>query len=147
MKHYFRVAKDVDDLTRILCSALENQQAKDTPGLKRGISRFTQRVRKIPGSVEFVQDRGRITLADPEVFKRDAVNMIRLFHVADINGLEFHPDALKRVTRSLSLIHNRVREDEEANALFLSMQIDRASCRERVGPYVSISVDAVSLKK
>src|SRR3546814_12637561 len=103
MKHYFRVAKDVDDLTRILCSALENQQAKDTPGLKRGISRFTQRVRKIPGSVEFVQDRGRITLADPEVFKRDPVSMIRLCPFLAINGLAVHATPLTPVTRPLSL--------------------------------------------
>ncbi|TBH39249.1 [protein-PII] uridylyltransferase, partial [Rhizobium leguminosarum] len=77
--------------------------------------------RKIAGSVEFVEDRGRIALADPEVFKRDPVNIIRLFHVADINGLEFHPDALKRVTRSLALIDNALRENDEANRLFMSI--------------------------
>ena len=125
MKHYFLVAKDVGDLTRIFCAALEDEQAKEAPGLKRVISRFTKRVHKIPGTVEFVQDRGRITLADPDVFKRDPVNIIRFFHVADIHGLEFHPDALKRVTRSLSLIGNEVREDEEANRLFLSMLTSR----------------------
>ncbi|MGO7624534.1 hypothetical protein ACC687_42350, partial [Rhizobium ruizarguesonis] len=77
---------------RILCAALEDQQAKSIPGLTGVISRFTHRNRKIAGSVEFVEDRGSIALADPEVFKRDPVNIIRLFHVADINGLEFHPD-------------------------------------------------------
>ncbi len=121
MKHYFLVAKDVGDLTRILCAALEDQQAKSIPGLTGVISRFTHRNRKIPGSVEFVEDRGRITLADAEVFKRDPVSIIRLFHVADINGLEFHPDALKRVTRSLGLINNDLRENDEANRLFLSI--------------------------
>ncbi|NKL95793.1 [protein-PII] uridylyltransferase [Rhizobium leguminosarum] len=121
MKHYFLVAKDVGDLTRILCAALEDQQAKSIPGLTGVISRFTHRNRKIAGSVEFVEDRGRIALADPEVFKRDPVNIIRLFHVADINGLEFHPDALKRVTRSLALIDNDLRENDEANRLFLSI--------------------------
>jgi len=121
MKHYFLVAKDVGDLTRILCAALEDQQAKTIPGLTGVISRFTHRNRKIAGSVEFVEDRGRITLADPEVFKRDPVNIIRLFHVADINGLEFHPDALKRVTRSLALIDNSLRENDEANRLFMSI--------------------------
>ncbi|MBA4785838.1 MULTISPECIES: [protein-PII] uridylyltransferase [Pseudorhizobium] len=125
MKHYFLVAKDVGDLTRIFCAALEDEQAKEAPGLKNVISRFTKRVHKIPGTVDFVQDRGRITLADPDVFKRDPVNIIRLFHVADINDLEFHPDALKRVTRSLSLITDEVREDEEANRLFLSMLTSR----------------------
>ncbi|MBW9051973.1 [protein-PII] uridylyltransferase [Rhizobium mesosinicum] len=121
MKHYFLVAKDVGDLTRILCAALEDQQAKSIPGLTGVISRFTHRNRKIPGSVEFVEDRGRITLANSEVFKRDPVSIIRLFHVADINGLEFHPDALKRVTRSLGLINNNLRENDEANRLFLSI--------------------------
>ena len=121
MKHYFLVAKDVGDLTRILCAALEDQQAKTIPGLTGVISRFTHRNRKIAGSVEFVEDRGRIALADPEVFKRDPVNIIRLFHVADINGLEFHPDALKRVTRSLALIDNSLRENDEANRLFMSI--------------------------
>ncbi|KAA0699310.1 [protein-PII] uridylyltransferase [Neorhizobium sp. P12A] len=121
MKHYFLVAKDVGDLTRILCAALEDQQAKATPGLTGVLSRFTHRSRKIPGTLEFVEDRGRIALANPDVFKRDPVSLIRLFHVADINGLEFHPDALKRVTRSLSLIDNDVRENEEANRLFISI--------------------------
>ncbi|GAA3058234.1 [protein-PII] uridylyltransferase [Rhizobium viscosum] len=125
MKHYFLVAKDVGDLTRILCAALEDQQAKSIPGLTGVISRFTHRNRKIPGSVEFVEDRGRITLANPDVFKRDPVSIIRLFHVADINGLEFHPDALKRVTRSLGLINNDLRENDEANRLFLSILTSR----------------------
>ncbi|HWT57710.1 MAG TPA: [protein-PII] uridylyltransferase [Rhizobium sp.] len=121
MKHYFLVAKDVGDLTRILCAALEDQQAKSIPGLTGVISRFTHRNRKIAGSVEFVEDRGRIALADADVFKRDPVSILRLFHVADINGLEFHPDALKRVTRSLALIDNRLRENDEANRLFMSI--------------------------
>ncbi|WP_208249113.1 [protein-PII] uridylyltransferase [Rhizobium sp. T1470] len=121
MKHYFLVAKDVGDLTRILCAALEDQQAKSTPGLTGVISRFAHRSRKIAGSTEFVEDRGRIALASPDVFKRDPISIIRLFHVADINGLEFHPDALKRVTRSLSLIDNNLRENEEANRLFMSI--------------------------
>ncbi|MCD2183630.1 [protein-PII] uridylyltransferase [Rhizobium sp. GN54] len=121
MKHYFLVAKDVGDLTRIFCAALEDQQAKEAPGITAVISRFTRRNRKIPGSLDFVEDRGRITIASPDVFKRDPVNLIRLFHIADLNGLEFHPDALKLVTRSLRLINNALREDEEANRLFLSI--------------------------
>ena len=34
--------------------------------------------------------------------------------LAELNGLEFHPDALKSVTRSLALIDDRLRADEEA---------------------------------
>ena len=126
MKHYFLVAKDVGDLTRIFCAALEEQQAKAAPGItQRVISRFTKRLHKIPGSTEFVQDRGRITLADPGVFRRDPVSIIRFFHVADLTGLELHPDALKSITRSLALIDNRLRDDAEANRLFLSILTSR----------------------
>jgi len=121
MKHYFLVAKDVGDLTRIFCAGLEDQQAKQAPGLTGVISRFASRPRKIPGTLEFLEDKGRITLADAEVFKRDPVNIIRMFHLADIRGLEFHPDALKRVTRSLRMINAELRENEEANRLFLSI--------------------------
>lgn len=125
MKHYFLVTKDVGDLTRILCAALEEEQAKPAPGISGVISRFRKRVRKIPGSAEFVEDQGRIALADPDVFKRDPVSLIRLFHVADLHGLEYHPDALKAITRSLSLIDDDLRENAEANRLFLSVLTSR----------------------
>ena len=89
------------------------------------LGRFANRPRKIPGASEFIDDRGRIALADPGVFKKDPMSIMRLFHVADLNGLEFHPDALKAVTRSLSLIDNTFRESEEANRLFLSILTSR----------------------
>src|ERR1700760_2218578 len=40
MKHYFLVAKDVGDLTAILCAKLENEQAKPVPVLSRMMARF-----------------------------------------------------------------------------------------------------------
>ncbi len=122
MKHYFLVAKDVGDLTRIFCAGLEDLQAKQAPGLIGGmLSRFAARPRKIPGTLDFLDDKGRIALADADVFKRDPVNIIRFFHIADIRGLEFNPDALKRVTRSLGLVNAALRDSEEANRLFLSI--------------------------
>ncbi len=125
MKHYFLVAKDVGDLTRILCAALENDQAKDAPGFSRVLRRLARRARKIPGTLDFLDDHGRITIADEDVFKRDPVNLIRLFHLADIHDLVFHPDALKLASRSLSLIKAPVRDDEEANRLFMSILTSR----------------------
>lgn len=121
MKHYFLVTKDVGDLTRVLCAALEEEQAKPAPGITGVISRFRHRHRKIAGTSEFVEDRGRIALADPDVFRRDPVSLIRLFHIADLAGLEYQPDALKQISRCLSLIDNDLRENEEANRLFLSI--------------------------
>ncbi|MCV3768333.1 [protein-PII] uridylyltransferase [Rhizobium sp. TRM95796] len=120
MKHYFLIAKDTGDLTRILCAALEDQQAKEQPGIANVISRFANRRRKIPGAADFVEDRGRLDVAAPDVFKKDPVNLIRFFHVADLHGLELHPNALKSITRSLGLIDDDLRGNAEANRLFLS---------------------------
>ena len=43
MKHYFLVAKDVGDLTRIFCAALEEEQAKEVPGFNRLFPTFSRR--------------------------------------------------------------------------------------------------------
>src|SRR6187401_1150526 len=40
MKHYFLIAKDVGDLTAILCSELEDRQAKPAPVLSRMVARL-----------------------------------------------------------------------------------------------------------
>lgn len=125
MKHYFLVAKDVGDLTRILCAALEEQQVKEIPGIGGMFSRFSNRRRKIAGTQDFVEDKGRIDVADAEVFKRDPVNFIRFFHFADVRNLELHPNALKSLTRSLSRIDDALRDNEEANRLFLDILTSR----------------------
>ncbi len=121
MKHYFLVAKDVGDLTRILCSALEEVQAKDVPGLNRIFSSFARRRKKIAGFPDFIIEHRRINIADDQAFVRDPVNLVRLFHLVDRLGLEFHPDAMRAVTRSLRLIGPELRHDPEANRLFIEI--------------------------
>ncbi len=127
MKHYFLVAKDVGDLTLIFCSALEEEHVKQTPALNRLFGRFRRRKPKVvPGDGSpFVVDHARITVADPKVFERDPVNLIRIFHEADRNNLDFHPDALQLMTRSLKLIDEKLRTDETANRLFLEVVASR----------------------
>ncbi|RVA12294.1 [protein-PII] uridylyltransferase [Mesorhizobium sp. M7A.F.Ca.US.002.01.1.1] len=121
MKHYFLVAKDVGDLTRIFCAALEEEQAKHVPGFNRIFLTFSRRKRKLAGTSDFIVDNHRINIADDQVFERDPVNLLRLFWFADKHGLEFHPDALKLLTRSLGLVNKSLRRDEEANRLFLDI--------------------------
>ena len=55
------------------------------------------------------------------MFRRDPVNLIRIFHLAQKHNLAFHPDAMRAITRSLKLIDAKLRDDEEANALFLEI--------------------------
>src|SRR3974377_336138 len=83
MKHYFLVAKDVGDLTAILCAKLENSQAKPMPVLSRMMARFHPRPRPtLSESDDFVVDYNRINVADEKVFQRDPVNLLRIFHLA-----------------------------------------------------------------
>jgi [protein-PII] uridylyltransferase len=78
MKHYFLVAKDVGDLTTILCSALEIEQVKPSPGLTQLLNPLSWRTRRrIRASSDFRIDNGRLNIANADVFKRDPVNLIR----------------------------------------------------------------------
>ena len=122
MKHYFLIAKDVGDLTAILCAELEDSQAKAMPVLSRMMARFRPSQRRTLSETEdFIVDYNRITVADPTVFKRDPVNLIRIFHLAQKYNLAFHPDAMRAIRHSLHLIDNDLRENEEANRLFLEI--------------------------
>lgn len=122
MKHYFLIAKDVGDLTRIFCAQLEEADAKDTPDLNRLFLNLTgRRRRKIRGTTDFVMETKRIAAADDTIFERDPVNLIRLFWLADKHNLAFHPDTIQLVRRSLKFITKKVREDPIANKLFLDI--------------------------
>ncbi|MEO0545605.1 MAG: [protein-PII] uridylyltransferase, partial [Pseudomonadota bacterium] len=121
MKHYFLIAKDVGDLTRILCSTLEEQRAKSATGLYGMIGALTRRNKAIRGTKEFVNQNNRINIAHENVFDVEPVNLIRMFQLADEHDLLFHPDAMQLATRSLNLIDAKLRKDPDANALFLSV--------------------------
>src|SRR5258708_30490482 len=122
MKHYFLVAKDVGDLTAILCAGLEEREAKPVPVVDRVMARFRPRPRRIVlDSDDFVVDNNRINIADANAFRRDPVNLIRLFRLAQKHNLAFHPDAMRTAARSLKLIDQKVREDKQANSLFFEI--------------------------
>ncbi len=125
MKHYFLVAKDVGDLTAIVCAALEQRHAKRPPRLNRLFGRW-RRVRSqvLPGT-DFAIENQRLTITGPDVFERDPVNLIRFFHAADKYDVAMHPDAMHLIRRSLRLIRRELRENEEANRLFLEILTSR----------------------
>lgn len=124
MKHYFLVAKEVGDLTAIVCAALEEKQAKPRAIFERFLQPFRRRRSRAPQG-DFIVDHDRISIVDNDVFKRDPVNIIRLFWMADHHGLPLHPDALRAVTLSLRLIDAGLRANKEANRLFLEILLSR----------------------
>src|SRR5215212_4947518 len=122
MKHYFLVAKDVGDLTAILCAGLEEREAKSVPVLDRVLARLKPRPRRVVlDSDDFTVEKNRINIADPDAFRRDPVNLIRLFRLAQQHNLAFHPDAMRAAKRSLKLIDQKLRDDKTANKLFFEI--------------------------
>ncbi|HEY4139800.1 MAG TPA: [protein-PII] uridylyltransferase, partial [Pseudolabrys sp.] len=110
------------DLTAIVCAELEDSQNKTVPVLSRMMAKLRPvKRKKIAGTEDFIADNNRITLTQANVFRRDPVNLIRIFQLAQEHNLALHPDAMRAITRSLHLIDPGVREDEEANKLFLEI--------------------------
>ncbi|HMM14062.1 MAG TPA: [protein-PII] uridylyltransferase [Parvibaculum sp.] len=122
MKHYFLIAKDVGDLTRIFCAALEEQEKKKKPGIGRFMQALRRKKKMTKG---FRIEGGRLAFENDKLVEQDPVNLIRIFHLADQHLLEIHPDALRLVTRSLKYIGAELRADTEANRLFFEILTSR----------------------
>ncbi len=118
MKHYYLVAKDVGNLTRIFCAALEAEHRRRP---RIALPTFGLFKREVAG---FPVEGGRLTVESRKAFTQDPVNMLRLFHAAQANDLDIHPNALRWITREIKLIDG-IRDDPEANRLFLEMLTSR----------------------
>ena len=121
MKHYFLVAKEVGDLTRIFCASLEARHLKEPRSFRRIIGRLLPRGRTKAMGRSFRIDGARLTTTGDDVFAKDPVNLLRIFKASASEGLEIHPDALKQVRSSLRLIDEALRGNAEANAVFLDI--------------------------
>ncbi len=116
MKHYFLIAKQVGDLTRVFLAHLQEQTRKKP--LFRLPSAVSRRLRKIDG---FHIENGLINIDDVRFFKQAPIRLLKLFHLADIHGLEPHPNAMRQAAIDTAAITADVRNDPEANALFLDI--------------------------
>jgi [protein-PII] uridylyltransferase len=122
MKHYFLVAKEVGDLTMILCTALEMEQLLNVPRINRLLDPSSWMVRrKVRQRTDFRVDNERLNVSDDKVFERDPVNLVRIFAVAEETGSFLHPNALRLIRSSLRLIDDQLRGDKEANRIFVEL--------------------------
>ena len=117
MQAYFRHATQVGELTRIFLTALEAAHVKSEPPLK-GLFRRRRKVR-----AGYAVKQGRLTVADPDAFLSDPLNLLRLFDEGLRTGLLIHPDAMRLVTANLHLIDDRMRRDPEAARIFLDLML------------------------
>jgi [protein-PII] uridylyltransferase len=118
MKHYYLHAKTVGDLTRIFVAALEDSHRR-----KPKLTALWQslRPRQLGG---FQLDGERVAAATPDMFEKDPVAILRLFHVAQENDLDIHPATLRLITQNIRQV-DRLRTDPEANRLFMEMMTSR----------------------
>ncbi|MBS0481837.1 MAG: [protein-PII] uridylyltransferase [Proteobacteria bacterium] len=115
MQYFFLQAKRVGHLTGLFLAQLDDQFAKKQPrGLLAG---FRARRRMLKGYVVY---GGRINVPGDTWFADDPVRLIEIFVLADANGLELHPDAMRLAVRDARLV-DTVRDDPRANALFMDL--------------------------
>jgi [protein-PII] uridylyltransferase len=118
MKHFFLIAKDVGDLTRILCAVLEDQQKKKQKRFRFPSFSFSKRLME-----GFVLDGDRLTVTDIDTFKKEPLKLLKLFHVAQLNNTDIHPHGLRLVTENLERINSKMLNDPQANKVFLEMLV------------------------
>ncbi|MEE2694611.1 MAG: [protein-PII] uridylyltransferase [Pseudomonadota bacterium] len=115
MKYYYRVAKDVGNLTRTFCSALEVEHKN--PTRRRGF----ENSRKYSVISGFKISNGRLDVANDCAFEQKPIRILELFREAQKNGLDVHPNALRLLGRSLARIDAKLRADDLANKIFFEI--------------------------
>lgn len=114
MKHYFLVARDVGDLTRIFCALLE-----ESGGRKKSLFRLpvALRRRNVDG---FSVEGGRIGVVDEADFAQDPKRLLGIFLTALEHGLDFQPAALRTIAHHARRVVG-LRGDPEANRIFMDI--------------------------
>ncbi|MEQ7873681.1 [protein-PII] uridylyltransferase [Sphingomonas sp. ASV193] len=118
MQFYFLQAKTVGDLTGVLLAQLDEQLGKK--GRRFALPTFTRKPRHLNG---FTIDRGRLSIPSDDFLAERPTRLIELFALAAREGLELHPKAMRAATAQARLA-DTIRDDPEANALFLSVLTD-----------------------
>ena len=114
MKRYYLAARNVGNLTRIFCAAMETDFRKSLTLWRPDFMRNKE-------LAPFRIDSGRVRLDDQVMFRDDPVRLIELFAIAQAHTADVHPQTLQRVTRGLSSLGAKTRRDPHANQMFLDI--------------------------
>jgi [protein-PII] uridylyltransferase len=121
MQDYFRHATHVGDLTRIFLTELEARHVKREPILRH----FFNRRKQMRHGLKVVHNR--LDVADPVDFLSDPLNILRLFEEGLITGFLLHPNAMRLIAANLHLIDDKLRQNPEAQKLFLRLMLKHAN--------------------
>ncbi|MCJ7421342.1 [protein-PII] uridylyltransferase [Sphingomicrobium astaxanthinifaciens] len=119
MHFYFLNAKAVGDLTGVFLAQLDAQLAEE--GRRFALPTLLRREKKLGG---FPLDRGRLSVKGQAWLEEEPIRLLQLFRTAQAEGVEIHPDAMRAAARAARAV-DAVREDPEANAVFLDILTGR----------------------
>ncbi|WGI21600.1 [protein-PII] uridylyltransferase [Amylibacter sp. IMCC11727] len=124
MQDYFRQATHVGDLTRIFLTALEGQHVKQQPSIgKRLLNAMPwNRDDSVPAGYRI--EHGRLAIADETAFLGDPINFLRIFEQGLASDILIHPDAMRLIVANLHLIDDDLRQNPDAQKMFLSTLLD-----------------------
>ncbi len=120
MQDYFRHATRVGELTRIFLTELEARHAKPEARLAGFFRRS-----KVKAGYKLVQ--GRIDVENVPKFLSDKLNLLRIFDEALRSGYLLHPNVMRLIAANLSLIDDDMRDDPEAQRIFLDLMISHGN--------------------
>ena len=120
MQDYFRHATRVGELTRIFLTELEARHAKPEARLAGFFRRS-----KVKAGYKLVQ--GRIDVESVPKFLSDKLNLLRIFDEALRSGYLLHPNIMRLIAANLSLIDDDMRDDPEAQRIFLDLMISHGN--------------------
>jgi len=125
MRHYFLIAKEVGDLTRSICSVLEEKQKKPIPVISKALAFFSEK--KVES---FILTAGRIDIPNKNFFKNDPLNILKLFYYSMKRDVLIHPNAVRVLRKNLSLINKDLRVNKKANEIFLEILLNKKNSEE-----------------
>ena len=114
MKRYYLAIRHVGDLTRIFCAVMETD-------FRKQLTFWRPDFLRAKNLDPFYIESGRVRLRENLRFRDDPLRIFKLFHIAQTFNADVHPQSLQRVTRGLPSVGAKIRQDPEANALFLDI--------------------------
>ena len=114
MKRYFLATKAIGNLTRIFCAAIETEFNKP---LRLKFLSFRKSENVYPFTIEL----GRLYAPEKKIFTQNPINIINLFYLSHYKNIDIHPKTLRLLTSLIFLINSEVRNDINANRMFLDI--------------------------
>ncbi|MEO1028016.1 MAG: [protein-PII] uridylyltransferase, partial [Pseudomonadota bacterium] len=123
MKRYFLAAKDVGSLSRILCAKIAIEQSHQSSGPVVGWLSGHQ-AKCLSDEPNFAEQDRQLNFAPNAETRRHPEYLVKLFRLAQMQGLDIHPAALSRVTREIRSLKPEFREHPAVISEFLASLLE-----------------------